>query len=214
MPFPTFKSQEEIPEAFRGEYEERDGVWHPKEVEKGATRKQIEQREAKALKEAREAAERVQELEQELAAKTAGVSPEELQKLRAKLEEEYKGKLTERDAKIHELTFGAQLNALLAEANVIDVEDGRAVLGPRFVLSESGTLVPKDDKSIPAKKFLESTLRTEKPHLFRGSQANGGGASGSKGAPGGGGKLSYEEFTKLSPAEKQEYAKANEQKAA
>lgn len=205
MPLPTFKTQDEVPEPFREMYEERDGVWTAKAEEKGPTRKEIERREAAALKEARELKEQLAAKEQELAARSAGVPPEELQKLRKTIESEWQGKLTEVSAKLHEATFGQQLNALLAEAGIIDIEDGRAVLGPRFELSESGTLVPKDDKSIPAKQYVAAKLRVEKPHLFTGSQADGDGARGAKGKVRNAGKLSFEDFQKLSPAERQAY---------
>lgn len=206
MPFPTFKSLDEVPEAFRSEYEERDGEWVAKGTTASPTRKQIEQREAAALKRAKEAEDRATALEQELAAKTAGVSPEELQKVRASVAAEKAKEIKEKDDRIHELTFGAQLNALLGAAEVCDLDDARAVFGSRFILSDSGTLVPKDDKSIPAKQFIE-TLRTEKPHLFKGTQASGGDARGAAGTPSKG-KLSFEEFQKLGPVEREQYAKA------
>ena len=211
MPFPTFKTQDEVPEAFRSEYEEKDGLWVPKAVEPGPTRKQIEAREAAAIKRAKDAEARAAELEQELTAKNAGVSAEELQKVRANVEKEWKAKVDALSAEKHELTFGAQMNALLADAGVVDVSDARSILGPRFELSEAGALVPKDDKSVPAKQYLES-LRAEKGHLFKGSQADGGGAPGSKG-PMPKGKLSHEEFRKLTPQQQLDYSKAHEKAA-
>jgi hypothetical protein len=206
MPLPTFATQDEIPEPFRDAYEEQGGVWAPKADEKGPTRKEIERREAAAVKRARELEERTKELEQELHARAAGVAPEELQKIRRAVEAEWKGKVEEVSAKLHEATFGQQLNALLADADVIDLEDGRTVFGPRFELSESGALVPKEDKSIPAKQYVASKLRAEKPHLFKGTQADGGGARGAQGKARATGKLSWEEFQKMSPAERDAYA--------
>jgi hypothetical protein len=211
MPLPTFKTQDEVPEPFRSEYEERDGEWVAKAPEQGPTRKQIEAREAAALKRAKDAEAKLAEREQELAAKTAGVSPEELQQVRLSVAAEYDKRVKDADARIHELTFGTQINALLAGADVVDLDDARTVFGSRFELSEAGTLVPKDDKSVPAAQFLAS-LRTEKPHLFKGTQAQGGGAQGAKsGVPKG--KLTHEEFQKMSISEKDAYIKATEKAA-
>lgn len=212
MPFPTFKTQDEIPEAFRSEYEEKDGQWVAKTPEPSVTRKQIEQREQAALKRAKDAEARSAELEQELAARTAGVSAEELQKVRASVEAAKQKEIDGLKGQVHELTFGSQINALLAAADVVDLEDARTVFGPRFEMAD-GVLVPKGDKSVPAKDFIESTLRAEKPHLFKGSQAAGGDARGSKGAPAKG-KLTHEEFQKLTPQQKQAYASAHEKRAA
>lgn len=206
MPLPTFATIDEVPEAFRESYEERDGMFVPKADEKGPTRKEIERREAAALKEARELKEQLAAKEQELAARSAGISAEDLQKLRKTIEGEWKGKVDELSGKLHEATFGQQLNALLADADVIDLEDGRTVFGSRFELSESGTLVPKEDKSIPAKQYVAAKLRTEKPHLFKGSQADGGGARGAQGKARTTGKVSFEEFQKMSPMERDAYA--------
>lgn len=183
MPFPTFKTQDEIPEAFRDEYEEKDGAWVAK-VEDVTTLKDT----LKSEREKREAAEKLSKkvgdemkrLEMEREANKQGVKPEELQKIRAAIEAEYQGKLDEAGKQIHELTFGAQLDAAMVEANVIDLADGRAVFGSRFEMVD-GKLVPKDDKSVTPKAFIESKLRTEKPHLFKGTQADGGGAGGTKG---------------------------------
>lgn len=211
MPLPTFTSQDEIPEAFRSEYEEKDGVWSAKVPEVGPTRKQIEQREAAALKRAKEAESRATELEQELAAKTAGVSPEELQKVRASVEAQYTAKLTAAESRIRDLTFGAQMDALFAD-DAVDLTGARKLFDDRFEMSEAGTVVPKDDKSVPAKQFIADTLRTEKPWAFKGTQATGGGAAGAKGSAGRT-AMSYEEFQKLSPAQKQEYAAKHERAA-
>lgn len=213
MPLPTFQTADEIPEAFRDSYEERDGVFVPKPEEKGATRKEIERRADAATKRAKELEDEMGALRQELAAKSAGVPPEELQKLRKSIEAEWKGRLDEANAKLHEATFGQQLNALLGEAGVIDIADGRLVFGPRFELSESGALVPKDDKSIDAKDYIASKLRTEKPHLFKGSLADGDGARGGKRKGAAGGTVSFEEFQKMSPQEKAAYAERIEKAA-
>jgi hypothetical protein len=208
MPLPTFKTADEIPEAFRSEYEEKDGVWvaKPQEVEKGPTRKEIERREAAALKKAKEAEDRAKELEQELAAKSAGVSPEELQKIRKSVEDAKQKEIDGLKGQLHEATFGQQMNAALADAGVIDVSDARAILGPKFDIVD-GNLVPKHDKSIPAKQYLD-TLRSEKPHLFKGSQADGGGSGGSKGANAGSGKIpGFDDFTKMSLDERNKLIK-------
>ena len=211
MPLPTFKTQDEIPEAFRSEYEEKDGLWSAKVPEVGPTRKQIEQREAAALKRAKDAEARALELEQELAASSAGVSPEELQKVRASVEAQYTAKLTAAESRIRDLTFGAQMDALFAD-DAVDLTGARKLFDDRFEMSEAGTVVPKDDKSVPAKQFIADTLRAEKPWAFKGTQASGSGAAGSKG-PVARGKMSYEDFQKLTPQQKQEYATANEKAA-
>jgi hypothetical protein len=67
MPLPVFDTQDAVPEAFREEYEEREGKWHPKDTGAEAARALGEERTK------REAAER-------LATKTAG----QLKKLETK----------------------------------------------------------------------------------------------------------------------------------
>lgn len=214
MPFPTFATQDEVPEPFRDEYEEKDGAWVARmpEPEKGPTRKEIERRAQAAEKRAKEAEERAAQLETEREAAQSGIKPEDLQKLRATIEAEYRTKLDEKEKAIHELTFGAQLDALLADAGVLDLEDGRLVFGGRFELAD-GKLVPKEDKSVTPKAFIESRLMTEKPHHFRGTQAAGGGAGGSRSTGIPSGRASFEEFQKMSPTEKAAYAARHEQAA-
>lgn len=205
MPLPTFKTADEVPEPFRDSYEEKDGAWVPKPIENVASRKEIERARDAAIKKARDAEAELETARQELAARTAGVSPEELQKIRKSVEAEKQKEIDGLKGQVHELTFGAQISTLLAEAEVIDVSDARAILGPKFEMVD-GKLVPKDDKSVPAKQYL-ATLRTEKPHLFKGSQADGGGAGGSKGANHGGGKVSFEDFSKMSLDQRHELIK-------
>lgn len=107
--FPTFATEDEIPEAFRDAYEEVDGEWVAKkpEVDPDADPAKLREAGKKALKaerdarteaerKAREAEEEAARLRQEVEAKKAGLSEEKLKQLRADvradIEKEYAGK--------------------------------------------------------------------------------------------------------------------------
>ena len=179
MSFPVFEKQEEVPEGFRDAYEEKDGKWVAKVEDvtslKGALSKERKAREAEA-RAAKEAREALEAAKAEREAIDKGVPPEELQKIRADIEAKYKAEIQSRDSKIHELTFGSQVDSVLA-AEVVNLKAARKVLDEMFDLSDQGTLVPKADPSVDAKAYVE-TLRTEYPFLFKGTQAAGGGAAG------------------------------------
>ena len=179
MSFPTFDKQDDVPEGFRDAYEEKDGKWVAKVEDvsslKGALSKERKAREAEA-KAAKEAREALEAAKAEREAIDKGVPPEELQKIRADIEAKYKAEIQSRDSKIHELTFGSQVDSVLA-AEVVNLKAARKVLDEMFDLSDQGTLVPKADPSVDAKAYVE-TLRAEYPFLFKGTQAAGGGAAG------------------------------------
>jgi len=184
MPLKIFDTTDAIPETLRASaIETKDGKFAISEDEDTGGLKSALEKERKAVKDAvkraKELEDRTAALETEREAFKAGVKPEELQKLRTQIEGEYKTKLSEAEKQIHELSFGAQLDAAMAAADVIDLADGRALFGSRFEMVE-GKLVPKDDKSITPQQYLASKLQAEKPHLFKGTQAEGGGAGGSR----------------------------------
>ena len=105
MPFPTFDKQEDIPEAFREEYEEVEGTWQlkaqePPEALREAGQKALREERDKvkaAEAKAKEAERKYRELETAKAAEKAGVPSEELKKIReeafasakAELEQEF-----------------------------------------------------------------------------------------------------------------------------
>lgn len=209
--FPTFQTEDEIPEGFRDAYEEKDGEWVVKAPEKkgdGPTEDDIEalkevldkertdRRDAE--KEVREIRARLTELEQEAKAKKAGLSEEELKKLRADvrkdIEEEYASKpLSElpEDWKAREegqgvlqenrsLKLDSQVKALAGKNGVRAerIEAWWRQFSDRFDLTEDGKPMVKEHPGKEVVDFITGDLKEELPDFYAGTQAAGGGAGG------------------------------------
>lgn len=187
MALPTFAKQDEIPEAFRGEYEERDGAWHPKvpDVAKLTTALEGERERAKAEEKARKLAEKERdELKRAEKAKAAGISEEELNKIRADealarkpLEDELA--LTKAQMRKLKLTDRVRLLALGAGVMTDRIEDAMMALERRTDLTDADGIVVKDKEGKVTTEtiddFLKKTFKLEKPWLYAGSGASGSG---------------------------------------
>jgi primosomal protein N' len=159
MPLPTFKTLEEIPEAFRPEYEQVENEWRPKaqrtddDVQKTKAALANEREQRKAEETARKAAEKERDdLKRAREAAAKGISEEELQKIR------------DDEAK--------------ARKPIEEERDRLAAENLKLKRDDKGQ-VTADDAETFFKKF-----RTAKPWLFKGSGASGSGAEGSNGSGG------------------------------
>jgi len=229
MPLPTFAKQEEIPEAFRAEYEERDGKWQAKEVAPlGDGGKKALDAERKAREDAErkvtDAERRLAEAEQSAKAQRAGITDEQLSKLRDEVRvtvaKEFEEKLKDRDTLATEnrsLKLDHQVRAL-ALANGVRPERVDAWWkqhGDRFDLTADGKPMVKASPGSEVTKFIAADLKKELPELYVGTRAAGSGAdSGKAGAIAANGSLSYEDFQKLPPSEKMRYAREHEEQMA
>ena len=193
MAFPTYKKQEEIPEAFRSEYEERDGEWHPKVPDVAKLQKALDSERDRAANEekARKAAESERDaLKRTADAKEKGISEEELQKIRdaeaaaRKPIEEERDRLAAENRKL-KLTDRVQALALKSGVMPDRIEDAMLALDRRADLTDKDGIVVKDkDGKVTTETiddFLKTTFKKEKPWLYAGSGAAGGGSRGSEG---------------------------------
>jgi hypothetical protein len=188
MPLPTFKTLEEIPEAFRSEYVQRDGEYVPNvedvaPLKSAHERQKEENRQLKAKLAEREAAERLKAETDK--AKQQGVTDEQLAKIRAEIAAE-KAPLedanTKLQAEIRSLKLDSRIKALMGEAgfNPKRVDDLYKLIGDRFDLNDSGTPILKDNPAADLLKTLKSVADKEYPEFALspqkgGTQAAGGG---------------------------------------
>ncbi len=210
MPWPTFAKQDEIPEAFRGEYEEREGAWHPKADGVAA---QLAEAQAKLADEAklRDAAEKLtrkasaelQRLQTLKKAEGAGLKGEELEQLRADVRAEVEADLAPRLAKAekaealnHKLIVETGVKRFAAEAKVLPERQDRfyALYGGEFEPTEDGKLVVKGKPGMDPAKHV-AALAKELPEWLAGTKSSGGGALGGAGRLGAG-KMTAEEILK------------------
>jgi hypothetical protein len=197
MPLPIFATEAEIPEAFRPEYEERDGQWHPRIVSELELERQkrttLLDEKKEADRKRREAEERAERLAREEEAKRKGITDEELQRIRD-AEAEARRPIEEENRKLKEqlrtIQHTDKLRAAAIAAGVLGdrIEDAMLVLERRTTLTDDGAIAVLDaDGKVTAKTlqaFLEVDFQKEKPWLY---EYRGGSGSGSGRSTGGGG---------------------------
>lgn len=182
MPLPTFDAESDIPEAFRPEYELRDGKWHPKvvaelELERGKHVTLLDEtKEAKRLKKVAEDA--AAEAKRLLDAKNAGVPEAELARLRAEDEEKRRTELTPLatenaalKAENRKLKLTDKVRSLAIGAGVMGdrIDDAMLFLDTRADLGDEGGIVWKDKDGKVTNKTPEqffADFKIEKPYLF------------------------------------------------
>jgi len=199
MPLPVFDKQDDIPQAFRSEYEEKEGKWHPKPppapdvtklqgaLEKERTRAESEEAARKKAEKERDDLKRAKD------ATDRGISEEALQKIRddeAKarkpIEDENAALKTENDKlkRTDRVRAEALKNGVMPDR----IEDAMLLLDLRTELTKEGSIAVKDKSgSVTAEKledFLAKTFKTEKPWLYAGTGSSGSGAEGSDGGAG------------------------------
>jgi hypothetical protein len=198
MAFPTFKTKDEIPKGFEGEYEERDGAWHPKAPDTSKLEETLAKvrDERKAEEKARKAAEADRaDLERKLAAAGSGEEKDKVTKALAKFDA---------DLAVEKGKFQKQLDAATAELRTLKLDDkikaaflkagGRSERADkalndtkgRLDLADDGRIVVKDGKgeitTATVADFFGKTYRAEMAEFYTGTKATGGGASGGAGA--------------------------------
>lgn len=167
--------------------------------------------EAKAAKKAaadlreqhEQATARLQELEQNMAAQSAGVGDEKLKELREQMRADFERQYTpyktrvgeleaslgEKDSKIRELLLDNNVKDILgkAGARAERVEDLFRLTRDRYDLTDSGEVILKDNREVPLDKWAREELSNEYPEFWNGSGSSGGGAS--RSTAGGGGNV-------------------------
>lgn len=145
---------------------------------------------------------RLAELDEQRQAGKAGITSEQLEKLRAdvrkNLDEEYaphieKAKTLEEQlaaatGKVRELQLDSRVKAQMGERGVRSdrIEKLFQLTRDQYGLTDDGVPMLKDEPTADIGKYISETLRSEYPEWFNGSGASGGGAS--RSAVGGGGK--------------------------
>lgn len=197
MPLPIVTdSLDSIEEGKRSVYVERDGKFYlDAEIEDVSGLKSALKKEREALKKSDE---KRKEYEAQIEADRVKMEEAELAKkgltdVKKKWDEEQlrpvAEKLSAAEARIHELTFGSQMDVMLADADVVNLKAARKQFDEYYQLNEEGKLAPKEDPTADPSKYLVGSLKKEYGFIFKGTQAAGGGAAGSgAGKPGTGGK--------------------------
>jgi hypothetical protein len=188
MPLPTFASLDEVPEAFRSEYELVDGKAVSKDFRelRTAATKEREERE-KAAKALKDAEKRLAELETAVKAKSDGISDEKLAELRAAMEKQLGPVQAEKDklaAELRSLKLDAALKSLMATSGVRAerIDTLWKLIGAEYDLTDGGTPILKADPTADVAKSLAGRVK-EFPEFFAAPDASGGGAAGSKSLP-------------------------------
>lgn len=195
MPFPIFDKQEDVPEAIRSEYEEReDGKWHAKvpDVEKLNTAIEKERTRATEEEKARKKAEKERDdLKRKETANQHGITDEQLEQLRT--EDAQKRKPIEDEnatlkAEIRQLKLTERVQRMALDAGVMKerLDDAMLHLEKRIDLTADGDGLVVKDKTGKAttetvEDFLSKTFKEEKPWAYEGSGASGSGSLGSGG---------------------------------
>lgn len=184
---PIFDTQDAIPEAFREEYEEKDGRWHPKDDgAKTALAEERTKREA-AEKLVTKTTKELKALETRATAERAGITDEQLQKLRAEIRADLETEYTPLKEKADR--FGSENrtlkldNAVKAVMGAEDVKVRSArmdalwrLIGDRFDLTDDGKPMVKANPGVEVKKYLAETVKKEYPEFYEGTAGSGGGA--------------------------------------
>lgn len=206
MPLPTFSTLEEVPDAFRSEYEEKDGKWVPKPqgedvsglktaLDKERTARTEAERKAREAEDARaEAERRAQDAATAAEAKGAGIDSEKLAELREKIRNdvraEFDVQLREKEEKIEELEGVARENRTLKLDNAVKKVFADNGVRPErtdtlfrlaeeeFDLTEDGKPVLKNHPGKALEVFVKDDLKKQYPEFYRGTQADGGGVGG------------------------------------
>lgn len=205
MPLPVFDTKDAIPEAFRGEYVEREGKWHPN-VEDVAGIKASQRRaldEKKALEESLNKALGGRKLEdvqaiieaQEKAADEAARKKGDFDTILSKREKAIRDELEPQVvegkaavAKLAALEFRSQVGDVAIEAD-INPKKLNAVLklvdGDHIKRTKDGKFVVVDEDGDPTgetlDKFFTGTFKKLYPEFYLSTGSSGGGSTGGNG---------------------------------
>lgn len=187
MPLPKFKTLDEVPEAVRDGYIERDGEWVP-DVEDVTG---LKSNRDEILTNLQKAKQRENELKRELAdlkKKSSGMTDEEIAARRAEIEAEvtpFREKAAQLEKELRTLKFDDRLKALIAGSGTVAkrVDALHRLIGDRFDLNDSGTLVLKDKPATDVSKYLKDEVAKEYPEFYESKQKAGSEFTGSGNGP-------------------------------
>ncbi len=196
MPWPTFAKQEDVPETFRGEYEERDGKWQPKEdvaskaahstLQTALADERTKREAAEAL--SRTTAAELKKLQTDHKGEAAGLTKEKLAEIRAEVRKEVEQELApkiqagETAAKENrQLKLDDKVKALAAKNGVradrLDAwwkQNGEA-----FDLTDDGKeIIVRGQAGKDPGKFIADELKKALPEFYQGTKGDGGGGGG------------------------------------
>ena len=205
MPWPTFKTEDEVPEGFRDEYHEVDGEWVAKadglgDAGKAALESERTARKA-AEKAAKAAADALDALKLEAVAKEGGITDEKLAEIRKAAEAEAAAKYADYEptkAKLRDLQLDSRVKSLALKNGVRAerVDQWWKLHGDQFDLTEDGTAVVKASPTSDVAKYIAGDLKKALPDFYEGSKGDGSGAAGSHGGAGGSGSITWEQIEK------------------
>jgi hypothetical protein len=196
---PTFKTLDEIPEAFRAGYEERDGEWHPivpeeaGEALKSALEK--ERQNAATAETARKALEKeLREFKAKEQQQRHGLTEEQLKQVREDVRAEL---IVEFEDQVKELSSKAEtgektaleLRSAVKAMKVREVLQQNGARGARvpvlekivteeFDLVDNEKLILKGKPANDIAKHVSDNIKKNYPEFFEGTAADGGGAGG------------------------------------
>lgn len=201
MPLPVFKTAEEVPEAFRSEYEQVGDEWRPKatsndDLDKTKTALEREREKARAEEKARKAAEKERdELRRAKEAEDNNVGAETLkrwQKERDDAEKAHEEEVSAWKKKFEKVSLTDRVRAMALEKGIMADRIKKAMkdLDGRIKLADDGETMQVYDEdgkltNESAEDFLSKTYKKEAPMFYAGSNASGSGAEGSNGSGGG-----------------------------
>lgn len=214
MPLKAFDTRDAVPEAHRANaIETKDGKFVISEEEdttglKNSLKAAREER-ATAERKAKELESRISTLEESIEAGKAGISGDKLTEIQRKAEEKFQPQLTEleeRRKELRELRLDGAVKSLLGKAKAVDVDAAFKVVGDQFDLTTDGKLIVKADPTADVEKYITGTVVTKHGFLFKGTEADGGGAAGAQNGLPGDGKTSP---TKWTSEQREKYIEAN-----
>lgn len=204
MAFPAFDKQEDVPEAFRDDYEERDGKWRPKD-EAAALKSALDEERSKrkaAEKATEKAAAELRDAQRDADAKGKGVTSEQLEALRADIRKDFETehgakfkRLEELEAENHSMKHGDVIKKHAGELKVLGdrLDDFVKLYGDQFALTTDGQLMVKDKPGVDPKKLVAELVK-QQPGWVEGSKADGGGVGGDQTGGGSPTGLTFEEL--------------------
>lgn len=185
MPMPIFKTQNEIPEGFRDEYEEgQDGAWHPIDNTGKLQKALKEEREAREKAEglARKAAKDAADAAARTRANAAGMTEKELKELydsiEANVRAEYEPKLKDAEKLASEnrsLKLDTKVKALFKDGGALSgkIDDFWKLHGDEFDLTADGKPMVKNEPGKDVARHVQAILKT-RTEWVQGTKASGG----------------------------------------
>lgn len=215
MKWPVFEKQEDVPEQFRDQYEERDGKWQVKtegdDTKAAIAKLQTALDDERTKREAAEALSRktateLQKLQNDDKGKAAGLTKEKLDEMRAEVRKEVLAELDPQikageaaAGEVRTLKLDNRVKALAASNGVRAdrLEAWWKQHRDRFDLTDDGKeIIVKGHAGKEPAKYIADELKKEIPEFYQGTKGDGGGAGGiHDGSPGVSG-LKFEDITK------------------